>query len=208
MACPLPKIHHQLDGSPNQGENCGPCACATGADFGSCGEYRPRVATVRKAMGVPTGPTSIRDSIRAYQSFADEFKARGRKPPRIRAMLFGSWADDAMPALREGHALQLAVNYATLNRIAPKLSGDKRFMGAHMIFAHGLFRRDGVPSVRVWDSLDDHRRPGIPDGPILWPVAVLKECCGDLVAKFADGTRRPIGQGKVAGIIVKRSGEL
>ena len=191
-----PTLEHQLDGSATGGEDCGVAVVVMAVDLATQGAARPTTEEVRRRMRVPSGATDTGDQERAVESFETAIETRGREPLRYQRMLGRPWSD-AMGALADGRWLCLSLSYAVVNDLAPRLSGDKAFRGNHAVGALGLRSRAGVPQVRVFDPLADGRRPGIPDGPRWWDLAVVKAAC----ASFA-------GPGRWTGGIVRASPRL
>jgi hypothetical protein len=173
---------------------------------------KPDQHQVRANMGSDdaTGPTGLLDARDAFDTYKDEFRKAKLTPPSYRMLLFGSWANDVVPALRNGRGVLMAIDHGVINswddsHPKPNYSGDPAFYGMHMIFIAGIRTQDGQVQVREWDSLHDKRRPGIPDGPLWVPSAMIRRAAGLARVTYADGRVLAVGLGRVAGAVIRRS---
>jgi hypothetical protein len=142
-------------------------------------------------MGVP-GPqrTDIWDANQGVESYVPT----GRKGLRY---FIKSRVADVRTAVAAGKFVQACVDYGELNRQLAK-TGDPAFRGGHSVGILGQRHRDGVTWWLMWDPLDDHRRPEIPQGPRWVPrhklVAAMEAFAGGegrcYAGIFGGGQRR------------------
>jgi hypothetical protein len=184
MATYWPKLQPQLDGSKTAGEDCGPRAASTGADWATDGKLVPTMADFRKRAGRLTGDTNTEQLTKALVSYDTLKETHGRtdikayrklRQPRstLRSVIVG------------GKYVVVQMSYAVLNELRPALSGDRRFAGMHSIGVLGQRVSDGEVQWRVYDSLADGRRAGIAKGPDWWP-RWLVEATAEGFTKHAD----------------------
>jgi len=177
MAEYRPKFFKQLDGvgaipvpgKTDGARDCGPRAALHGVDFLTRGELRPAVRVFRKKAGVP-GPqkTNIYDLRLGVESFY----CRGRKPL---SLFIKSFTGDIKTAVSSGKGVLLCIDYNRFNELAAK-TGDPFYTGGHAVSVFGERKVDGEVMWLLYDSLDDARRAGIPQGPRWVKRSILVEC--------------------------------
>ena len=161
----LPQHQAQLDaGIPVPGRtrgsvDCGPRAASVGVDKLTAGEKVPKMPEMRRRMRTP-GPqtTNVLDIKRGVESFK---RLRGRRPLRY---LIRTRLADIDAALARGKGVHLAIDYGVFNDIMAR-TGDPNFRGGHSIDIMGRRVRRGDVWWLLYDSVDDGRRAGIPQGP-------------------------------------------
>lgn len=130
-------------------------------------------------MGTP-GPqvTNVFDAKRGVESY----RFRRRKPMTytIRTV-----ASEVRGAIRAGREVHICIDYGTWNRIMGR-TGDPAFDDGHSIAIRGQRTRNGKVQVKIYDPLEDKRRPEIPQGP-RW---VPREKVFQAAATFAGGHGR------------------
>jgi hypothetical protein len=130
-----------------------------GVDSLSHGELVPSIKVIRRRMG-KVGPrrTSVTDFARAVPTF----RVEGHNPLQYRIV---QTVDEVEAAVRTGRFVHICISYGTFNVEAGK-TGDPNFNGGHSVGVKGERSRDGVVWYRLFDPLDDHRRPELsPKGP-------------------------------------------
>jgi hypothetical protein len=106
-------------------------------------------------------PTNLWDSQRAAKEADNWLANRGRK--RIRIYL--KFTKNAVTkAVRNKRIVTLAIDYGEWNRRMGR-TGDPNFTGGHAITVLGEVRWTAGLVWKVYDSLEDNRRPEIPQGP-------------------------------------------
>jgi hypothetical protein len=154
-----------------------------GVDARTHGELMPTVTQMRKRMNeVGPQPTSILDAQRAVESYR---RVKGRE--RLRYLV--RWTTQGVKeAIARGRMLQVAIDYATFNRLmAAGKTGDPHFTGGHSVAVYGRRVKDGRAQVLLFDPLDDQRRPEIAGPAPRWiPERVLIES----MERFAGGDGR------------------
>jgi len=163
----IPKFQKQLNGRgaiPVPGKtrgarDCGPRAALHGIDFLTRGELRPTVTQFRDRADVE-GPqkTNIDDLRKGIESYTP----RGRKPLRLFKKDF---VGDIKSAVAAGKGVLLCIHYERFNDLMAK-TGDPLYEGGHSVTVFGQRTNpDGEVMWLLYDSLDDARRAGIPQGP-------------------------------------------
>jgi hypothetical protein len=182
----LPKHQAQLGagvpvpGGEQGSRDCGPRSTSVGVDYQTRGQRVPGVREVRRRAGTPgPQPTSILDAKRAVDSFR---RVKGRRPL---TMLLRSSSSGLVDSLRRGRMIQVAIDYGTFNTIMRR-TGDPAFTGGHSVSVIGLRSRRGKRWTLLYDSLDDRRRYGIPQGPRWVPLNAVLDAAED----FAGGQGR------------------
>jgi hypothetical protein len=100
--------------------------------------------------------TNIYDMKKGVESF----RPRGREPLRY---YIKSRIADVKTAVQAGKYVQACIDYGTFNRLAGK-TGDPNYRLGHSIGVKGQRSHMGDIEWRIYDSLDDRRREGIPQG--------------------------------------------
>jgi hypothetical protein len=160
-----PKFQKQLNGKgaiPVPGKtkgarDCGPRASLHGIDALTHGELLPSVSHFRAKAGV-SGPqkTNIYDLQRGIEAYTP----RGRKPLRL---FIKSFVGDVKTAVSSGKGVLLCIHYGKFNQLANK-TGDPYYTGGHSISVFDERGRGDDIEWLLYDSLDDARREGIPQG--------------------------------------------
>lgn len=177
MGYPI-KFQPQLDrgipvpGGTQGSRDCGPRTVQMGID----GQVNRvvRLPDLRRRMGTP-GPqvTNVFDAKRGVESYA----LRGRKPMdyTIRTV-----AAEVRGAVSANRFVQICIDYGKWNQIMAR-TGDPGFDGGHSIGIRGQRHHNGKVQWKIWDPLEDKRRPEIPQGP-RW---VPREKVMEAAASFA-----------------------
>jgi len=175
----MPVFVRQLDGSPNAGDNCGPASVAMALRWATAHDIEPTPSAVRKAMKDPTGGTYMADHRLAWDEYRERNAARWDvKPMRYHAA--GEFAD-LITALGNGKGATIAIDYS---KVPQSLKGDPLFNGLHSVFLAAVRERAGQTEVKVFDPLNDGRRPGIPGpGPIWYPKVALRNAAAAVVGQ-------------------------
>ena len=155
----LPKHQPQLgQGSPTERRDCGPRTVSMGIDAITHGQVRPGIPAIRERMGTPGNQTTnVLDAQRGVESY-DHIP--GRRPLRYRVLRDAASVKDAV---RAGRPVHLCLDYGDFN--ASGKTGDLLFRGGHSVLVVGQRIKDGEVQARLYDPLDDARRPSIPQGP-------------------------------------------
>jgi len=173
----MPTFVRQLDGSPNAGDNCGPASIAMALRWATTHEVEPTPSAVRKAMKDPTGGTYMSDHRLAWDEYRERNAHRWDLKP-MRYFAAGEFAD-LITALGNGKGATIAIDYS---KVPQSLKGDPLFNGLHSVFLAAVRERAGQTEVKVFDPLNDGRRPGIPGpGPIWYPKVALRNAAAAVV---------------------------
>ena len=166
-----PRHQPQLGRGPTASKDCGPRAVQMGLDQISRGQLIPSIPDIRQRMGkAGNQTTNTSDAERAVESWDDEMVAFKRKPLRYERRQGEAWLRLLDDALKGGAYAHLAIDYGVFNdrcKAHGVRTGDPRFRGGHSVGIMG-WKRDEKGTVfwRLWDPLDDARRPRvIPKGP-------------------------------------------
>lgn len=156
-----------VPGGTRGSRDCGPRSTSVGVAAQTHGQRVPSVREIRIRAGTP-GPqaTSILDAKRAVDSYQ---RIKGRRPL---TMLLRSTTVGLEEALKRGRMLQVAIDYGTFNRLMRR-TGDPGFTGGHSVSVVGLRFRKGRRWTLLYDSLDDRRRYGIPQGARWVPLNAI-----------------------------------
>jgi len=148
-----------VPGRTRGSRDCGPRSASVGVDKLSEGAKVPGMTEMRRRMGTP-GPqrTSVLDIKRGVESYR---RLRGREPLRF---LLRSEVADIRRAIARGKGVMLAIDYGVFNALMRR-TGDPAYQGGHAIDIMGERSRGGRLWWLLYDSLDDARRAGIPQGP-------------------------------------------
>jgi hypothetical protein len=197
----LPKHQPQLGrGTPVPGAtrgsmDCGVRTVQVGIDKLTNGQLVPSVTEIRTRMGRPGAqPTNTSNADQAVESYGAQMARidrRGLDYDKFRGPAFESHIYDA---IKRGDGVQMAIDYGVFNRRMKRRgekTGDPNFTGGHSQYIIG-FRRTRVAETFLFDSLDDKRRAGIPDGPRwvpLSPILEAWEAFGHFFGIFRGGER-------------------
>jgi uncharacterized coiled-coil protein SlyX len=175
----MPTFVRQLDGSPNAGDNCGPASVAMALRWATAHEIEPSPSQVRKAMKDPTGGTYMADHRLAWDEYRERNAHRWDLKP-MRYFAAGEFAD-LITALGSGKGATIAIDYS---KVPLNMKGDPAFMGLHSVFLAAVRERAGQTEVKVFDPLNDGRRPGIPGpGPVWYPKVMLRNAASAVVSQ-------------------------
>jgi hypothetical protein len=145
-----------VPGRTKGSRDCGPRSWSMGVDFVTKGQKVPTMLDIRKRGGVP-GPqsTNVDDCVRAVTSYKT---IRGRKPLTAYKK---SYMGDVKSAVKAGKYVLCCILYDKFNKVVGK-TGDPNFNGprsGHSIGVQGQRSYQGKVQWRIFDPLDDHRRP-------------------------------------------------
>jgi hypothetical protein len=182
----------QADGGPLQWVDCG-CACGAmqvaletgGASQPTASEFRSHV---REPDGSPdviggTRPSQIVDAARrGFDVILD-----ARAMPFEAAWTLGQNSE---------YGISFSISYSPISGTV--LDGSPGFRGNHQVLLSG-----GLVS----DPLADGRRHGIPNGPMRWTKAILRDAAGRLNVAGRGQPYRALGQGRAL-VIVARGPEV
>jgi hypothetical protein len=183
---PRPPHQKQLQtGSPTGGEDCGVITTLHGLEYASGNKLKPNpkrpakewVRLLRNRMAKqlfwPATNISNQEQALEHDRTDAEMALIGLTPVVATKFLPGTYAD-LVAQLKAGRWVGIATSYREFNRIMPKLSGDRAFMGDHMVGVVG-YGRDAKGREWGWlyDPTHDGRRPGIPKGPQQVQLALL-----------------------------------
>jgi hypothetical protein len=143
--------------------DCGPASAAMAVAFGSCGVHLPSKDHIRTQIGHP-GATSLPELAAVIRSY-------GVMTLRAKDAPWGK-ADAWLASSR--NIILLGIDYGTVNDLKPGLSSCRSFRGGHYVVARFTRPVRGTLRVKVYDPLADGRRPGIPSGPQLWPLWLIR----------------------------------
>ena len=175
----MPTFVRQLDGSPNAGDNCGPASVAMALRWATAHDIEPTPSAVRAAMKDPTGGTYMSDHRLAWDTYRERNAGRWDVKP-MRYFAAGDFAD-LLAALGNGKAATIAIDYS---KVPQALKGDPLFNGLHSVFLAATRERAGITEIKVFDPLNDGRRPGIPGpGPIWYPKTALRNAAAAVVSQ-------------------------
>lgn len=166
-----------MPGGEQGSRDCGPRSHQMGID-GQANRI-VRITDLRRRMGTP-GPqvTNVFDGKRGVESY--RFRRRTPMTDTIRTV-----ASEVRGAIAAGRYVCIAIDYGKFNDL-PGRTGDPGFRGGHMIGVRGQRTRKGKVQVKIYDPLDDGRRPEIPKGP-RW---VARDKVFQAAAAFAGGHGR------------------
>jgi hypothetical protein len=127
-----------------------------GVDWATRGQVVPSVRAIRDRGDVP-GPqsTNVDDCVKAVESYRS---VRGRKPLRAYKK---SYVGDVKSAVAAGKYVMCCILYGKFNQVTGR-TGDPNFNGpksGHSIGVCGQRSYQGKVQWRIYDPLDDHRRP-------------------------------------------------
>lgn len=192
MTCPDPNVVTQLcnpDGSkrpdPTSGSDCGMAQAKGAIRFATCNKVSPSIEEIRKQSGLdePNPPpddysTTVTELAKAINAFDDEATDRGFKGINAGVHERHVYSDLVEAIKREDTYLILFVDYGVLNDREPGKSGDKNFDGSHVVGVYGFKTDqetgDGTAKAKVFDSLCDGRKSGVPKGPTWWKMSTIK----------------------------------
>lgn len=148
--------HQKQLGRPTGSTACGPVSISVGIHAITRGDIKPGIQDIRARMGKADGPTNVWDAERAVTSYK-----HGGKPLTYRKVFD---IEKVKTAVKNGRPVQIAVDYGMWNK-RMQTTGSPTFIGGHSLLVYGQKRwKDGTVVWRVYDSLEDARRPGIPKG--------------------------------------------
>ena len=173
------------------------CAAAGGAGLAN-GATAQAVFVTHHAFRLAAGNPMVggHPSGLSMQAVTDALKGYGADATLYR----GQSTDIARQALMDGHAVAMAINYQTINRNWPALSGQRDYNGGHFVVANG-FRAGRHRNTVIYDALFDGRtRPWgkAPSGPQLARLAWYRQAMSDFVTSTG-----PVGPGLGIFIVVK-----
>ena len=173
----MPIFRRQLDGSANAGDNCGPASIAMALRWATKHDVAPDPQAVRLRMGDLVGGTQMSEHRKAWDSFREQHAKTWDIPPMVYRP--NAPFTDLLELLEAGKAATLAIDYSAVPR---NLKGDPLFNGLHAVFVGGIRTRAETVEIKVWDPLNDGRRPGIPGpGPIWYPRVVLRKAASAVI---------------------------
>jgi hypothetical protein len=217
VACEAPRVVPQLTKVPTAGSDCGVSTTRRAVRWASCGKVRWNAKECRERMGVPAGPTNPDDWRKALEHPATvkEFRKAGFAAPVVRmrgvtaqGLVMGSPISTFVAALEAGRLVCAAESYSVWH--GTRWQASDTFTGNHAVSYAKLIDKPGPGgrgSIR-YDSLADHRRRGIPRGPMTAPLRLVTDALGSLTIHHSDGTESPLGQGRWAGLTVDRAKRL
>ena len=130
-------------------------------------------------MKDPTGGTYMADHRLAWDEYRTRWAARWDLKP-MRYFAAGEYAD-LITALGNGKGATIAIDYS---KVPLNMKGDPAFMGLHSVFLAAVRERAGQTEVKVFDPLNDGRRPGIPGpGPVWYPKVMLRNAASAVVSQ-------------------------
>lgn len=170
-----PRLVKQLQtGSPTAPVDCGPATVTTGIRWASRHELaigltraRRWIQRLREQMTHLTfwPATSLYNHEEGVESrpTARRFRASGYRSPNLTLQV--STHDNLIEELKQGHFIDLGIDYSIVNHLMPKLSGSPGYMGGHFVGLLGYGKNSrGVEWTWLYDPLFDGRRDGIPLG--------------------------------------------
>jgi hypothetical protein len=145
-----------VPGRTTGSRDCGPRSWSMGVDWATRGQVVPTMREIRKRGGV-SGPqsTNVDDCVRAVRSYK---RIRGRKPLTAYKK---SYIGDVKAAVKAGKYVMACILYDKFNDVVGR-TGDPNFNGpksGHSIGVVGQRSYEGKVQWRIFDPLDDHRRP-------------------------------------------------
>ena len=162
----------QLQGStPCSNQNCNMCTAANIADRLTLGGQKKSCDYMRKVSGYPmshcydnilsNNGTTLANAVTSLAHIGINATAFDRNDNK-------GWAE-VVKYLEAGRPVAAHGEY---DAVPMNLRGDKVYKGYHAVLFNEI--NDAHDKVFVWDSLNDGRRPSIPNGPIWWPTHVAK----------------------------------
>ena len=163
----------QLNGSANEGVDCGVITTKHAVQAGTQGVRDPNRSKLRELMGKQSGGGTNPKDWRSALDHWDNASAMDDEYQKLRyKMSYGRPADEARDWLKGSKGILLGVDYGELARSGAPV-GSKTYTGYHAIYLHGTrqqTKQDGSSSLQVksWDSLFDARQKGIPGPGPVW----------------------------------------
>ena len=172
-----PRFRSQLGkGTPVPGatrgsKDCGMRSFQHAFGFLTHDKFVPWVDNIRQRMGrVPyldggelvVPGSNVWDMEKAAKTYDAALARRGRKPIRV----YKKFSTASLRrAVNAGRVVQVAIDYGVFNRVMGR-TGDPNYSGGHSVVVLGEKKwGNGAVVWKLYDSLDDERRPGIPQGP-------------------------------------------
>lgn len=139
--------------------DCGPRSWQMMVNFLTRGDRLPRIRELRRRAGVPGAQTTnVAHGNRAVESY-DHLLHRTPLTYTIRTLI-----SEVKVALRAGRVVHLCIDYGKWNDVMPR-TGDPHFRHGHSVIVQGQRTHGDEIQVRLFDPLEDGRRPEIPDSP-------------------------------------------
>ncbi len=203
------KVIRQLLYNPDRSADCGPASVSEAQFINSEGSMNPATSDERRAHFLairrrgdapsgPDDPTTIEQLEKAYESFGPAYDAMGLDAPQMKKMVYGSWKNDLLPALKNGGVAVLGVWYPVLWNAFPRKSGQPGARFNHWVLVGNYREENGAFFIDMADPLCDGRRSNIAKGVQKYPAWVVKAA--------AAGWRvngNPIGADKLIGGLTK-----
>ena len=148
-----------VPGGEQGSRDCGPRSWSVGMDAQTRGRIVPSVDEARRRANV-RGPqqTNVYDWQRATLTYTGGPKY---KPMRY---YIKRRVSEVKQAVRMGRAVQICIHYGVFNDLM-KRTGDPNFRGGHGVtVTDQKTLKNGTVRWLLYDSLDDKRRAGIPQG--------------------------------------------
>lgn len=138
-----------------------------GIDQLTRGQLVPSITDIRKRMGkAGNKTTNTADAEKCVESYDTEMAKYDRKPLRYERRTGKAYLPLLDDAIKGGAYVHLAIDYGVLNDKLDGKTGDPKFTEGHSVGVFGWKRDEkGIIYWRLFDSLDDKRRAGIPKGP-------------------------------------------
>jgi hypothetical protein len=155
--------------------DCGPRAVQVGIDYLTQGALVPAIDEIRRRMQKP-GPktTSTYDAERCVDSYDSEMKRYKRASLRYERVTGSKYLPRIEDAIGRGDYVHFAINYGKFNDLMRRRTGDPDYRKGHSVGVLGMrYRKGSGIQYLLWDSLDDHRNPSIPQGPRWVPKAAV-----------------------------------
>jgi hypothetical protein len=168
-------------------------------DFLTRGQFVPQIPEIRERMGkAGNRTTNTADAQKCVSSYDKEMVKFKRLPLRYQRLTGEQHLDLLEDALKAGQYAHLAIDYGVWNdrmKASGGRTGDPKFRGGHSVGVLGWKRDErGVVWYRLFDPLDDKRRPIIPKGP-RWvrrgPLVAALKAYGSYFGILRGGERTP-----------------
>lgn len=175
-----------LGGGPLGWSSCF-CACtALQISFETGGQETPTTADVRRCCLNDDGTLDTTGGTNIAQNIAAAKRCFGVDLDYIQQAFETTWQQGQKPDV----AISIAISYAVIS--GTEFDASPGFRGNHQVILCGG---------KVYDTLADGRRPGIPKGPQRWPKSLLMRAAGRVNVAPPGKPYRALGEGSAICVV-------